>query len=897
MCGIELSSSKKEEPRPVLHTERGEGNHTMISVLAEAPGVNQAAPELYLQTLRETAALYIARGIAVVPLVRDTKEAKRSNWTSRTFTPDDFTEQDAIGIKTGFASDYNQPGHSLVCVDLDSPEARELADSHLPPTGMMVGREGKRRIHRYYLVPNESVPTEHVLNSGSAAQQYAEQLGIHPGPRKYQFRYAENNKTAIDLQASGQQLAAPPTIHPKDGLPYEWDNGERGEPLVIPYPELLSAVCRLALAAGARLPKQLDPNQPQKPTRERRQKPQQPTAEPCPESTAVSPPHTTHTTPVGSCDPLIVADYANYLRKAGLPRTGQGGNDKTFRLLACGLNDFGLPRETVLSVFDAEVNALLRGLRDEWSADELTRMLDSIESRTPDAEHVRGGKRRGSEHKPDVPEMWDSPQKLAREFAAEHTYRFVKDSAFRYADGSYRESSTGMLRSEVIRFCERKAQEEYRRREQRWKASGGEAELESWREQLKQAHDSTADDKQAAITRIEKCIELAEKRKPKAAKPFTRTDINNVVDSFAAIRQLPDNTAFNTWIGTNPHPGKSFLCVENGLLDVRSGTLVPHSPDYFTLTQLPTQLVAGSVSEKWGEFLTEVLEGDAKRIDVLQEFFGACLVPSVPLKQFLVLAGGGNNGKSVVLHVLKLLLGERSTAAVSLDELTGNRFAKFGLLGKLANIVGDQGFVTLRDEGIIKTLTGGDLVAFEQKGRDTLFAVNTAKIIVAANEIPKFNDTSEAIWNRLLIVPFRWTVPTDRMNPELLTAGYWNGEIPGILNWAVEGANRLHESRYQFTRSDVCDEAKDVHRKESNPLRDFLLTNYTEGSETDFIRTDDVYNKFRRYAETNGIKHIPNARQVGKLVSTLYPQSTGERMRVDGEVKRVWYRVRESNDG
>ncbi len=104
--------------------------------------------------------------------------------------------------------------------------------------------------------------------------------------------------------------------------------------------------------------------------------------------------------------------------------------------------------------------------------------------------------------------------------------------------------------------------------------------------------------------------------------------------------------------------------------------------------------------------------------------------------------------------MLRYLLGGANCSAVNLDELSNNRFAAFQMFGKLANVVGDQGHFESADEGRLKSLTGGDLVTYEQKGKDSFVAVNRAKLLFACNTMPSFGDKSEAVWNRLVAIPF-----------------------------------------------------------------------------------------------------------------------------------------------
>jgi len=94
-----------------------------------------------------TPADYIERGWAIVPIPAGEKGPKIREWQNRAFTPDDFAADNNVGVKLGRLSG------SLVGIDLDCPEALDLADLYLPQTGAVFGRTSKRRSHRLYIAP------------------------------------------------------------------------------------------------------------------------------------------------------------------------------------------------------------------------------------------------------------------------------------------------------------------------------------------------------------------------------------------------------------------------------------------------------------------------------------------------------------------------------------------------------------------------------------------------------------------------------------------------------------------------------------------------------------------------------------------------------------------------
>src|SRR5262249_10332171 len=149
-----------------------------------------------------------ALGFALCRILPGKKKPTDEGWPTRTLEPDDFKDGDQIGVLGGPLSDANRPGHALIAVDLDSPHALEDADTFLPATGMEEGREGKRRDHRYYLVPLASIPEWALSPADQGAAAALEQKG-HRGPFKKAFNHAQTGKRVIDFVGTGGQVVAP----------------------------------------------------------------------------------------------------------------------------------------------------------------------------------------------------------------------------------------------------------------------------------------------------------------------------------------------------------------------------------------------------------------------------------------------------------------------------------------------------------------------------------------------------------------------------------------------------------------------------------------------------------------------------------------------------------------
>lgn len=96
---------------------------------------------MHFASTKEAATYYISRGWQVVPLAPGKKNPVDDGWLKLVFTPDDFNPDDGIGIRSV---------NGIVVVDVDAPEAVQVADNFLPETGVVWGRRGKPRAKRVY---------------------------------------------------------------------------------------------------------------------------------------------------------------------------------------------------------------------------------------------------------------------------------------------------------------------------------------------------------------------------------------------------------------------------------------------------------------------------------------------------------------------------------------------------------------------------------------------------------------------------------------------------------------------------------------------------------------------------------------------------------------------------
>ena len=171
-----------------------------------------------------------ALGFDVIPLMPQSKRPSSEGWPDVRIKSDDelvklFSPGGNVGILLGIV-DAN--GHALIDIDLDDDRAVELADSILPPTLAVFGRESRPRSHRLYRVRGP-------INT-----------------RKFEGA----DGMIAEIRSTGCQTLAPGSIHPdgervawqsEDGLPLA---GPAGEPAIVEPHQLTVCVEELARQCG-----------------------------------------------------------------------------------------------------------------------------------------------------------------------------------------------------------------------------------------------------------------------------------------------------------------------------------------------------------------------------------------------------------------------------------------------------------------------------------------------------------------------------------------------------------------------------------------------------------------------------------------------------------------------
>ncbi len=334
---------------------------------------------------------------------------------------------------------------------------------------------------------------------------------------------------------------------------------------------------------------------------------------------------------------------------------------------------------------------------------------------------------------------------------------------------------------------------------------------------------------------------------------------------------------------------RNCIACENGLLDPQEKEIKEFSPEHIHLTKIPVEYNPEADCPKIKQFLHEILHDED--IPLIQEMFGYCLLKDYPFAKAFMLLGSGANGKSTLLNLLDEFLGESNTAGVSLQQLLENRFSSVELFGKLANICADLSNKKLYETGKFKELTGRDPMRGERKHKDAFQFRNHAKLIYSANELPETDDKTEAFFRRWVIIEFprQFLEDDPDTDPNILDKITSDEEMSGLLNWAIEGLNRLLEQgHFSKTKS-----RKDVQHKwimQTDTLRAFL-DKCCEFMRDCWIEKQCFMDAYKAFCDHNEAEAIKKG-QVTHRLPSMKPIIQKYRPKLNGKRVLCWKNVK-----
>jgi len=363
-----------------------------------------------------------------------------------------------------------------------------------------------------------------------------------------------------------------------------------------------------------------------------------------------------------------------------------------------------------------------------------------------------------------------------------------------------------------------------------------------------------------------------------------RKKVDDVMDALRAEINLASTLKAPAWIGDSTPDLDPFDCIsfQNGLLHIPTRDLRPPTPDFFTFTALPFDYDPDAPPpEHWLAFIEGLWPDDPESVQAQQEWTGLQLTSITWFQKIVLLVGPPRSGKGVIARVTRQLVGPRNYVAVILRSLAGP-FGTQPLIGKSVAVVTDAR-ISNRVDGVaiaekLLAISGEDSPAIQRKNLPDWEGAVSVKFTLQSNELPKLTDASGALSSRLLVLKL---TRSHLGEEDLELESRFVPELPGILNWALDGLDRLLK-RGRFIQPESGRELLEQVTELGSPIRTFLRERCEIGPGHEVGR-GELYNAWVAWCETNGHRQGSTAlfgRDLRAALPNLADGWRGQRERV-----------------
>lgn len=409
--------------------------------------------------------------------------------------------------------------------------------------------------------------------------------------------------------------------------------------------------------------------------------------------------------------------------------------------------------------------------------------------------------------------------------------------------------------------------------------------------------DDELDVKEPLWHRLEDVTYLDKEGDQKAWAPTT-AKVHNLMEPLAIRSRIPGALDAPAWLDdTGDQPAGTVIGMKNGLLDLDTKQLSPHTPLFFNTWALDFDYNPNATCPVWDKFLTDVFAHDPAAALLLQEYVGYLISGRTDMHKALLIVGPRRGGKGTISRTVQQLVGLTNSVSPSLSSL-GSEFGLASLIGKPLAVVEDaRADDDRRNNATVERLLniiGEDAVSINRKNRDYWDGTLPTRFMLFSNETPRFLDSSGAITSRFISVRLKASFET---NPDTELGAKLRRELPGIFNWALAGLQRLDEQE-RFTIPETMAEMTDLMSDLASPVMRFLDEKFTiTGSEDDTMTVTEVFAKFKAWAEDQEMKTMNRDTFIQRVLAAQ-PAVTFKNTAVPGRSKtRLFFGLKENSWG
>lgn len=339
--------------------------------------------------------------------------------------------------------------------------------------------------------------------------------------------------------------------------------------------------------------------------------------------------------------------------------------------------------------------------------------------------------------------------------------------------------------------------------------------------------------------------------------PNMRLIKHKMIDLFKNIPMSKRNEAYDYLTIEAPQKEQSsrrYILFNNGVYDLESQQLLPHSPDYVISNIIPWDYNPNAYSELVDKTLDKLSCHDKEIRTLLEECIGYTFYRDSKLGKCFVFTGEKNNGKSTFIFMLNTLLGDDNYSSVDITNLA-RELDIASLSNKLANIKDDiaDNYMDGLNVSLFKQVATGNRCRGKFLYQDPFDFYPYATLIFSANSIPRIKDPTGAVTKRMVIIPFNATFTKDDpdFDPFINEKLCQHECMEYLIKLGIEALLNVI-MRNGFSKCKAADDEMEIYKVNNDSVLGFILEYGADAIENSGV--NDVYTAYELYCGNNGLK-------------------------------------------
>jgi putative DNA primase/helicase len=368
----------------------------------------------------------------------------------------------------------------------------------------------------------------------------------------------------------------------------------------------------------------------------------------------------------------------------------------------------------------------------------------------------------------------------------------------------------------------------------------------------------------------------------------TKHSVSNFLEALRSVIIEPSRLTAPFWRnGRDELPAEEIVAFKNYLVHLRHGITYSHTADYFGRHCLSYDYDRSApVPHEFKKFLKSLWPDDPESRDCLQEIIGYLVSGATDLQKIFGFFGAKRSGKGTIARMLRQLIGPSAYCGPTMSSLAGP-FGLQGLIDKKIAVIGDARLGRQSDVSELASrllgISGEDTMTVSRKYLPDWTGRMGVRFVMLSNEVPRMSDISGALASRFIVLHFSRSFfgKEDRQLESKI-----NGELPGILNWALEGYERLRQ-RGSFIQPESGKTVLEDLEELSSPISMFIKEKcrIEPGAQ---VECSELYQAWRDWCESQGREHPGTQQTFGRDLKAALPEVRVSRPRIDGERIRVY---------